>query len=138
MTDEIEHLRSIPIFAGVGDEDLVRVAEVLLPFEVEAGHVLAEPNQPGSGFFVISEGTVEVELPGGKKVSLGPGEFVGELAILADVDRIARVRATSPVRGYAISRQAFASLLQQEPAIAVAMLPVVARRLANLERELGQ
>jgi CRP-like cAMP-binding protein len=138
MTEETEHLRSIPIFAGLGDGDLARVAEVVQPFEVEAGHVLAEPNQPGTGFFVISEGTVEVELPGGAKVPLGPGEFVGELAILADVDRIARVRSTSPVRGYAISRVAFASLLEQEPAIGVAMLPVVARRLANLERELGR
>lgn len=136
MSADLERLRAIPIFAGLGEEDLRRVASVAAPFEVGARHVLVEPNQPASGMFVLAEGSVEVELPGGRSVTLGPGEFVGELAILADADRMARVRATSPVNGFAIARSAFQSLLRDEPAIAVAMLPVLARRLAALEAEL--
>jgi CRP-like cAMP-binding protein len=76
---------------------------------------------------------VTVELPGGA-VELGHGEFVGELALLADgITRIARVRATTRVKGLALGRAAFAELLEREPHVAVCMLPVLARRLAEAE-----
>jgi CRP-like cAMP-binding protein len=126
-------LRAIPMFAEVDDEHLARIAEAASPFEVGPGRVLAERGQPGSGMFVIVEGTVEVEVPGSSAVSLGPGEFFGELALLADTERSARVRAVTAVRGLAIDRAAFLALLQDEPRIALAMLPVLARRLASLE-----
>jgi CRP-like cAMP-binding protein len=83
--------------------------------------------------FIITEGTVVVELPQGP-VELGPGEFVGELPLLADgITRIARVRAKTPVMGLAISRMAFKELLGREPRVAVRMLPVLGRRLAEAE-----
>ena len=133
----IEQLRGVPIFAHLEDGELQHLAGVVTPFEVEPGHVLAEPHHPGSGMFVITEGSVDVELPGGGTVSLGPGEFVGELALLADIDRVARVRSASAVRGFAIPRAAFRDLLEQHPRIAVAMLQVLAKRLADLEARLG-
>ncbi len=135
MTQEVgpARLRSIPIFGGLSDEELARVEEVATPFEVEAGWVLVEPAQPGSGMFCLLEGTVNVELPKGRLISLGPGEFFGELSLLTEVDRVARVRASSTVRGIAIGRSAFQDLLREEPQIAVAMLPVLARRLVDTE-----
>jgi CRP-like cAMP-binding protein len=84
--------------------------------------------------FVLEEGSVTVELPGGATVSLGPGEFFGELAILAPgVTRTARVRAASQIRCLAIARRDFAAIVEAEPEIAVSMLPVLARRLADAE-----
>jgi CRP-like cAMP-binding protein len=83
--------------------------------------------------FIVTEGAVVVELPQGP-VELGPGEFVGELPLLADgITRIARVRAKTPVTGLAISRMAFKELLEREPRVAVRMLPVLGRRLAEAE-----
>ena len=128
-----EGLRRVPLFAELDDDELERVAAVASEFEVPAGHVLIEHGQPGSGMFCITDGSVTVELPGGA-VELGPGEFVGELALLADgITRIARVRATTPVKGLALGRAAFAELLEREPHVAVCMLPVLARRLAEAE-----
>jgi len=128
-----ERLRRVPLFAELDDDELERVAAVASEFEVPAGHVLIEHGQPGSGMFCITDGSVTVELPGGA-VELGPGEFVGELALLADgITRIARVRATTPVKGLALGRAAFAELLEREPHVAVCMLPVLARRLAEAE-----
>ena len=73
--------------------------------------------------FVLEEGEVVVEVPG-RTYSCEPGEFFGELALLAPgLVRTARVRATTPVRCLAISRISFAELLEAEPQIAVAMLP---------------
>jgi CRP-like cAMP-binding protein len=132
---DVGPLRGIPLFAEVDDAHLARIAEVATTFEVPAGHVLAERGQPGSGIFVILEGTVEVDVPRFAPVSLGPGEFVGELSLLADTDRLARVRAVTPVRGLAIARRAFLDLLEEEPRIALAMLPVLARRLATIESQ---
>ena len=133
MSEGAERLRGVPIFAGLEDDELERVAAVASEFEIPAGHVIVEHGQPGSGMFCITEGTVVVELPAGP-VELGPGEFVGELALLADgIMRVARVRATTPVRGLALGRAAFADLLARDPQVAVSMLPVLARRLAEAE-----
>lgn len=129
----IERLRAVPLFAEVSDDALEHVAALVTEFEAEAGHVLVQLGASGSGMFVLEQGEVVVELPG-HPVELGPGEFFGELAILADgVARTARVRAKTDVRCLAINRMDFAALLEQQPRIAVAMLPVLARRLAEVE-----
>ena len=130
----VAKLRAIPIFTDLDDQALVRVGAVVTEFEAPAGHVLTQPGQEGSGMFILEEGSVVVELPRGGTVTLGPGEFFGELAILAEgVTRTARVRAASRVRCLAVARRDFRAILEAEPDIAVAMLPVLARRIADLE-----
>jgi CRP-like cAMP-binding protein len=65
-------------------------------------------------------------------IQVGPGEFVGELALLVpEATRSARVRAKTDVRCLAIFAGDFGQLLEDEPRIAVAMLPVLAERLWN-------
>jgi voltage-gated potassium channel len=130
---DIGSLRAIPLFAGVDEAGLGGIAELATEFTAPAGQVLAEVGQPGTGLFVIEEGTVEVDLPSGSAVELGPGEFFGEAALLTDSPRNARVRARTDVRCLAIERLAFRRLLEEQPSIAVAMLPIVARRLADRE-----
>jgi CRP-like cAMP-binding protein len=126
-------LRAIPLFAELPDDALRHVAALVTEFDVQAGHILVQPGAAGSGMFILEDGEVEVELPG-HPVALGPGEFFGELAILADgIARTARVRAKTDVRCLAIDRIGFAALLEEQPRIAVAMLPVLARRLADAE-----
>jgi CRP-like cAMP-binding protein len=126
---DVEKLRAIPLFASLHDHTLARIAELSTEFEAAAGWVLVEVGQPGSGMFVLEEGMVEVQLPDGRHWEYGPGEFFGELALLTDHPRNARVRAKTPVRCIAISRSDFAKLLQEEPEIAVAMLPRLAQRI---------
>jgi CRP/FNR family cyclic AMP-dependent transcriptional regulator len=130
----IEKLRAIPIFADLDDDALAHVGAVVTEFEAPAGHVLTQPGQEGSGMFILEEGSVDVELPRSGTVTLGPGEFFGELAILAPgVARTARVQASTPVRCLAVARRDFAAILEAEPDIAVAMLPILAQRIASLE-----
>jgi CRP-like cAMP-binding protein len=102
---------------------------------VPAGQTLARADDPGSGMFVLEEGSVVVEGRGRHVIELGPGEFVGELALLVPESvRAARVRAKTDVRCLAIGRAEFEQLLEDEPRIALAMLPVVARRLWRARR----
>jgi voltage-gated potassium channel len=126
---DVEKLRGIPLFADLSERALARIAELATEFEEPAGWVLVEVGQPGSGMFVLEEGTVAVELPDGRTKELGPGDFFGELAILTDHPRNARVRARTSVRCLAISRTDFRKLLEEEPEIGVAMLPRLAKRL---------
>jgi CRP-like cAMP-binding protein len=90
-----------------------------------------EIGRPGSGLCVLEAGEVDVDLPGGRTIRLGPGEFFGELALLTDAPHTARVRAVTDVRCLAVRRQDFAALLESDPRIAVSMLPVMARRLVD-------
>jgi voltage-gated potassium channel len=128
---DIETLRAIPLFTRIDDDGLDVIGRLATEFEVPAGQVIAERGQPGAGLFVIEEGTAEVVLPDAEPVELGPGEFFGEVALLTDQPRTARVRARTDLRGLAIARQHFMLLLDAQPTIAVAMLPEVARRLSG-------
>jgi len=124
-------LRSCPLFGGVSDAAIERILSCSAERAAEQGQVLALPNDPGSGMFVIEEGTVAVELRSGS-IELGPGDFFGELALLVeDGARVARVRATSPVRCISIPREDFLALVDTEPSFALALLRELARRLAE-------
>lgn len=131
MSDAIaERIRRVPLFATLDHADLADVAALAAEFEAPKGQVLVEYGQPGTGVFVIEEGTVRVDRPHGEHVDYGPGSFFGELAVLADVPRTARVSAISDLRCLAISRNDLMDLLDRKPGVAVAMLREVARRLA--------
>lgn len=134
MTEaRVKAFRSIPLFSDLSDESLQRIIDLAAEAEVPAGQVLIEPGREGSGLFVIEEGSVLVE-KGNKTIELGPGEFVGELALLVpDAARSARVQAKTPVRFLAISRAHFAKLLEEEPKLALHMLHALAARLAHTE-----
>jgi voltage-gated potassium channel len=127
-----ERLRQIPLFSELSEQALRSLALIAINVEVPAGQVMIQPYAPGLGMFVVEEGKVVVELKQGREVELGPGEFFGELALLIPEGvRAARVRAETDIRCLAIGREDFARLLDAEPAIAVAMLPVIARRLSD-------
>jgi CRP-like cAMP-binding protein len=126
----IDRLRSIPLFAGLSDDALRLVLDHATEFECKPGHTLVQPNHPGAGLFVIEEGAVDVELPN-RKIQLGPGEFFGELALLAEnAVHVGRVRAATETRCLAVARDDFDRLLASEPSVAVSMLKALASRLA--------
>lgn len=126
-----EQLRKAPLFAELSDESLERIKQVVTEFEAPEGAVLVQPGSEGSGLYIVCEGTVTVETRGAGTIELGPGECVGELALLTPTPRSARVSAQSPVHGLAIDRADFGRLLETEPQIAVSLLGVLARRLVE-------
>jgi CRP-like cAMP-binding protein len=124
-------LREIPLLEGASDAGLERVVATAGEMTSEPGQLLALQGDPGSGMFLILDGTVSVEWRGGS-VQLGPGDFFGELTLLAPGGtRIARVRASSKVRCLAIPRADALALVESEPTVALAMLKEIARRFAS-------
>lgn len=118
------------LFAEVGDDGLRTILDCANEFTAPPGQVLAEVRMPGAGLFVIEEGTVVVEVPG-HHIELGPGESFGELSLLTDHERAARVRAKSEIKCLAISRHDFQSILASEPGLAIHMLRALAKRLVE-------
>jgi CRP-like cAMP-binding protein len=132
--DRVARLRRVPAFADLGDDALARILRDSTELDCPAGQVLARADDPGAGMFVLEEGTVVVEAPG-RTIELSPPAVFGELSLLVpESTRVARVRATTPVRCTAIGRDAFDELLKEEPAFARAILDVVARRLWDVMR----
>jgi CRP-like cAMP-binding protein len=128
-----DELRSVPLFADVSDKGLERLAATGAEVTCEPGQVLALEGDPGSGMYVILEGTVSVEMRGGWHTELGPGNFFGEVALLVpDASRVARVRAATDGRCLSVPRADFLELVEQEPSLALAMLRELARRLSNV------
>jgi CRP/FNR family transcriptional regulator, cyclic AMP receptor protein len=126
-----DELRAIPLLAAASDAALDRIASSAGEMTCRAGQIVALEGDPGSGMFVIVEGTARVEWRGGS-VELGPGTFFGELTLLAPGGtRIARVRAATEMRCLAIARDDAISLIESEPTVALAMLREIARRFAS-------
>jgi len=132
-----ESLRAIPMFSGLDEIGLWHLSALVTEVELPAGHVLLEPGQEGTGLFVIVDGEVHVDIPGGDDITCGPGEFIGELSLLVDgLEHTGRVHAATPVRCLALTRDDFFRLLETYPQIAVSMLTVLAERLADTDHML--
>jgi CRP-like cAMP-binding protein len=125
-------LASVSIFEGISEEALQHLEAIATPVDTIPVPVLTQAGAPGAGLFVVQEGSVVVERPGQDGVELGPGQCFGELALLTDPGiRSARVRAKTAGRCWAIPRSDFVDLLHREPSVAVALLAVLAQRLAD-------
>jgi len=124
----VERLRAAPLFAALTDEELATVGSMFVERHVLAGdHVISE-GASGYMFFVIEDGTVDIERDGAVVNTLGPGEFFGESAIISGERRNATVTATSEVRLLALFGTEFRVLEQDWPAIADKIKQTMAER----------
>jgi CRP-like cAMP-binding protein len=131
MAGHVEALRSVGIFRGLSDAELERIDGMTAEVSFEPGNLLIEAGHPGTGAFVLLDGRVAVHARG-VDTELGPGEVVGELALLrSDSKRIARVQALTHVECLALDRAAFRSLLSSDVHLAIALLENIADRVPD-------
>jgi CRP/FNR family transcriptional regulator, cyclic AMP receptor protein len=91
-------LASIPFFAGLPEEELETVARAATEVEFAAGRELITEGDLGHCLFVVEAGTAKVTSGGETRDEVGPGDVVGEIAVLSSGRRTASVVATTPVR----------------------------------------
>lgn len=123
-----EHLRSIAIFAGLDDDELEVIATAARHLDADAGTTLVRQGEPGHGMLIVVSGRVEVTRDGEHLAHVGPGGYVGEMALLTRGVRNATVTATTDVELLHIGGPRFAAMLGSFPEVAAKMLPVVAGR----------
>jgi CRP-like cAMP-binding protein len=92
------HLKSIPVFADIPDDELAKIATFAQEVTVEEGRDLVREGDFSYEFMAIEEGKAEVTRHGEHVADLGPGDFFGEAGLLEKTLRNATVTAKSSVR----------------------------------------
>jgi CRP-like cAMP-binding protein len=124
-------LRGVTVFSGLSPEELARVTDAATITEHPAGDELTEQGAYSHRFYLILGGKVSVERDGAAVTTLGPGEFIGEISLLGGGKATATVRCEEPTRCLVLRREEFWKVLEEEPAMALRILEVVCRRLAE-------
>ena len=123
-------LRRNALFVPLPLTALDRLAESLVLVSFEPGATVMRKGEPGDHYLLIAEGIVEVSDDGRTLRTCGPGDGVGEIALLRTVPRTATVTAKTHVEGYSIDAPTFLSAVAG-PAAAVAAEAVASTRLEH-------
>jgi HEAT repeat protein len=136
ILERILLLREIPIFADLSPEDLKLVAEIAREEWYPQNTEIFHQGDEGDMMFVIVEGHLHVvhTTNGADQVlaQRGPGDFVGEMAIIESAPRSATLRAQTDVRVLAIDGETFKGILHERPDVSFAVLRSVSRRLREM------
>jgi serine phosphatase RsbU (regulator of sigma subunit) len=121
-------------FTGVDAATVDLVCQHLSEEALPAGHVVFDDNAPGDHLYIVKSGSLKISklLDNGQEhvlAELGPGEMFGEMALLEDKPRSARVTTCTPTRLLAMSRQTFDTLIERHPTVIVYLLKLISARL---------
>jgi CRP-like cAMP-binding protein len=137
-TDEkLELLRRTPLLAGLGRGDIEEVGRLADEVDLKADHVLMRQGDPGREFFVIIEGQVRIDRDGRTIRTIGPGEFLGDIALVTEGPRTATATTVTPCRLLVVGHREFHQLMDQYPSIRLSVLESMAMRLRDLEPDVA-
>src|SRR3954468_13262936 len=130
------------MFEDLDNRSLEAIANAAVEQRYEPGQEIVRQGDTGVGAFIIRSGKVEiVQDRGGKEekiATLGPGDVFGEMALLDEFPRSATVRAVEPTTALGIQRWHFKGILESHPQLALALLPILTRRIRSAEGSLPQ
>jgi len=133
MPSLVERLASIELFSELTAKEIKKVASYMTTTNVRQGRDLTVQGATGRDFMIIVKGEASVRRNGCLVATLGPGDFFGELAVIAGVPRTATVTAESPMVVETLNRREFSSLLDESPKLARKILVGAVKRLYKLE-----
>lgn len=127
-------LDAVPFLAGLPEEARSRLAAVARPARWAVGETLFRRGDPAEGMAVVLDGLVRVHLStaGGRELTLalvGPGEPVGEVALVDDGPRSADATALTPVSALLLCRAEARAAVASDPTLACLLLRSFATRL---------
>ena len=130
-------LARCPLFAGLGEDDLIGLAREMRSRRFRRGEVLFHQGDPGDALFVVTSGAVKISLPseeGDEAIiaTIDAGSFFGELALLDWAPRSATAIALEPTETLTLARGRFRELIAAEPALRDALLSALAAELRRL------
>jgi CRP/FNR family cyclic AMP-dependent transcriptional regulator len=141
MASPLELLARVPLFEELGSDDLRWIADFTEVRSYAAGENILEIGEAGRSLFILTSGTVQVLHPlepeSHQLARLGPGDFLGEMALLNDAPRSATVKAAGAVEALVLSRTEFRRLLLERPEVTVKLLEAMADRMRNADEQIS-
>ncbi len=132
----LDHLASVPLFSGCTTKELRDIAKATVELTLDEGKEFVTQGDVGREAFVIVEGSADVTRGGKTIATLGPGDCVGELALLDHGPRTATVTAETPVTALVLSARAFSGVIEDVPGLAHKLLGQLAGRVRELDRQI--
>ena len=130
---DASQLKKIPLFQGVPDRSLAKVATFASAEVFPEGAVVLKEGGYSNDFYAIEEGTVEVERGGEHIADLGPGDVFGEQGLLERQERAATVTATSELRLIRIEHWELSRMRKAMPEVVEELQRQVEVRKAEIE-----
>lgn len=129
----IDQLRACELFAGLPESTLQSLADASSVTHLSGGHVLFRQGDPGDALYLVVLGRLCALLesegrPATRLGEIGPGEYVGEMALIASVPRGATIQALRDSTLIRISDAAFLRAVQASPEAALAVARTVIHR----------
>jgi CRP-like cAMP-binding protein len=132
-----ETLKNVPLFSGLAKSDLERLAKVVVPRSYGKGEAIVKEGEQAVAFYVIVKGKVDIKKGEETINTLGAGDPFGEMALLDGHPRATSVIASEDgTECLVMTRWDFTAELNTDPSIALAMLPVLSKRIRQLEADI--
>ncbi|MGI8755244.1 MAG: Crp/Fnr family transcriptional regulator [Acidimicrobiales bacterium] len=135
-TKHLKHLAEIPMFSSLSQKDLGRIAKASNEVTIAPEQVLVDQGDAGREAYVIIDGTATVKRNGRKVGNLGPGDAIGEMALLDHGPRTATVTADTAMTALVLTAREFGGVLEEVPAVAHKILAQLASKVRELDRQI--
>jgi CRP/FNR family cyclic AMP-dependent transcriptional regulator len=142
IQEDVEALKRIPLFAKVEPAKLKLMAFASERAQYQPGDILFHQGDSADAAYIVLGGAADilVDTPNGplKVADVGPGAFVGEIAILCDVPRTATIRATQAMTTLKITKELFFRMVIDFPSIGIEVMRVLAQRIEHMNAQLRE
>jgi CRP/FNR family transcriptional regulator, cyclic AMP receptor protein len=133
MSEVIDHLSAVPLFRGLPESAMEAVAGLASETHFADGETVTREGDEGDAFFVVVDGRLEVSRNGMALRELGPGDFLGEIALIDGRPRTATVTASGAVKSLVIRRPEFLELMDRYGAVRLGVLMALTERVRSDE-----
>ena len=133
IDDGAERLAKVELFEGFTKAELARVADLVEEVEAESGAVLVEQGKPGTEAYIVMDGEAVFEVGGERRGTIGPGEPIGEMALIDNRPRVGTVRAVTPMKLLVLDASQFRKLLDEMPKANRAVMARLSERIRKLD-----
>jgi CRP-like cAMP-binding protein len=128
-----DRLTKVPLFEGLSQRELEQIARWTDEVDLPEGERLLDQGRFAYEFFVIQEGECEVRQDRRPLATMGPGDIVGEIALMERARRTATVETLSRVRAIVMSARDFGTMMDTMPSVARRVREIQQRRIGDAD-----
>lgn len=113
----VNQLLGYPTFKGCSKDDVEALVDAGGPFTLPAGWPMVEQGIPADAVYILTSGEARVFYVREQVATLGPGDIVGEMALLGGGQRRATVTTAERTTGLRVENSAMFGIFAKHPAV---------------------